>query len=371
VKVLIVSTGLPSKRYPLEGVFAFDQAKALAAQGLDMSFFSIDLRSIRKIRRPGFDSFVRDNVKCYTYSVPLGPVGYRLLTRVGCKVADILYKKVYNRNQRPDIIHTHFAAPFGAYLSKKYSIPLVITEHSSEMNRQDLPQEVIDRSKVCYQQAEKVITVSSLLADSLLSKTGIRCKVIHNIIDTTLFSAPKRKEHDGFTFVVTALLSERKRVHQLIPVMTELPETVKLIIVGDGTERSRLELLIAENALEQRAEMKGLLSREETAQVYSECDCFVLPSALETFGVVYVEAMAAGLPVIATRCGGPEDFVTDENGLLIDVDNQVQLSDAMHYMVENAGKYSSNEIKEYVQSRFSPEVIAKEIISVYKEIVKE
>ena len=73
----------------------------------------------------------------------------------------------------------------------------------------------------------------------------------------------------------------------------------------------------------------------EIVKVYEECDCFVLPSAGETFGVVYVEAMAAGLPVIATRCGGPEDFVNEDNGILIiseikDMHNESIADDKYH-----------------------------------------
>ena len=371
MKVLIVSSGLPSTRYPLEGVFAYDQAKALASQDLDVTFFSIDLRSIRKIRRFGFDSFVRDNVKCYTFSVPLGPIGYGILNRVGCIVGNILYKRVYKKDIRPDIIHTHFAASYGAFLSTKYDIPLVITEHSSEMNRIDLPQLVIDRALKSYGKANAVISVSSLLAESLYKKTGITSRVIHNIIDTGLFSALPKVSHPSFTFVTTALLSERKRIHQLIPAVMQCPETVRLIIIGDGPERPRIEQLIKENQLAGRVKMKGLLSREETAKIYAESDCFVLPSALETFGVVYVEAMAAGLPVIATRCGGPEDFVTEDNGLLIDVDNQNQLINAMHYMIDNVESYSEERIKEFANSNFSPNVIANQIIELYKKIVKQ
>lgn len=369
MKVLIVSHGLPSNRYPLEGVFAFDQAKAIAAQGIDVTFFSVDLRSIRKKRKWGFRATVKDGVKCFEYSVPLGPVGFKILDTVSHKVGDILFKKVFRGQPYPDIIHTHFTASVGAYLSQKYNIPLVITEHLSEMNSPNLPQVKIDRAKKNYIQAKEVITVSSLLAKSLREKTGIECKVIHNIIDTSLFSSFTPVKHSSFTFVTTALLSERKRIHMLIPALKECPDSVRLIIVGDGSERSRLEQLIKDNQLSDRIEMKGLLSREETAKVYAESDCFVLPSSLETFGVVYVEAMASGLPVIATKCGGPEDFVTNDNGVLIVVDNQTQLNEAMHYMIENACYYSADTIKKYVNSKFSAEVISKQIIDLYSEII--
>lgn len=86
--------------------------------------------------------------------------------------------------------------------------------------------------------------------------------------------------------------------------------------IGDGHLRSVLMEYVWKHDLHDIVMFHGILSPMEIVKVYEECDCFVLPSAGETFGVVYVEAMAAGLPVIATRCGGPEDFVNEDNGIL-------------------------------------------------------
>lgn len=369
MRVLIISSGLPSKKYPLNGIFAFDQARALVALGVDVIFFSVDLRSIRRFRPWGYNSYEIENVKCFEYNFPVGPLGWRVFDFIGCKVVNYLYKIVFENKCKPDVIHTHFASSLGAFLAEKTGIPLVITEHSSEMNRVDLPQAIIDRVKRDYIKASAVIAVSSILASSLKEKTGIECRVIHNIIDVSLFSKNVRRKHSGFTFVTTALLSERKRIDRIILALRQCPAGVRLVIVGDGPMRTELERLISNNRLGDRVEIKGMLSRADTADVYAGCDCFVLPSSRETFGVVYVEAMAAGLPVIATRCGGPEDFVNDENGVLIDVDNQHQLEDAMNYMIGNISRYDEDGIKAYAQSKFSPEVIAKQITELYSEIL--
>lgn len=68
-------------------------------------------------------------------------------------------------------------------------------------------------------------------------------------------------------------------------------------------------------------------------------DCFVLPSRSETFGIGFIEAFATGTPVIATRCGGPEDFVNEENGMLVDVDCVDELTQKMQKMFYTADKY--------------------------------
>lgn len=99
------------------------------------------------------------------------------------------------------------------------------------------------------------------------------------------------------------------------------------------------------------------------------CDCFVLPSRYETFGVVYIEAMASGKPVIATACGGPDDFVTQENGLLVPVGEVSALARAMQQMMTSRHQYDSDKIRESVQSRFSSQAIAGQLEQIYSAVL--
>ena len=100
-------------------------------------------------------------------------------------------------------------------------------------------------------------------------------------------------------------------------------------------------------------------------------DAFVLASRRETFGVVYIEAMAAGLPVIATRCGGPEDFVTEENGILIPVDDAAALTDAMEHMMLHRREYDSASISADIRRKFAPETIAARLTDIYKTVLEK
>ena len=103
----------------------------------------------------------------------------------------------------------------------------------------------------------------------------------------------------------------------------------------------------------------------------SESDCFVLASRRETFGVAYIEAMAMGLPVIATKCGGPEDFVTNENGILVPVDDIDKLKEALIKMHQNIDLYDREKISSSTRESFAPSTIAKHLIEVYKNVIKE
>ena len=114
----------------------------------------------------------------------------------------------------------------------------------------------------------------------------------------------------------------------------------------------------------------GQKNKQEIVQLLQQSDLFVLPSRSETFGVVYIEAMACGLPIIATDCGGPRDIVTKDNGLLIPNEDVDALGEAILYMVENIDKYDRKAIAEDCQARFSPKVVAKQLTQIFEDTIK-
>ena len=104
---------------------------------------------------------------------------------------------------------------------------------------------------------------------------------------------------------------------------------VYLYIIGEGHLHPNLQKMINTFGLNEQIKLLGMMNRNEIGQIMQKSDAFVLASRVETFGVVYIEAMLAGLPVIATACGGPEEFVDEDNGILIPVDNVELLAKAM------------------------------------------
>ena len=374
--VLIISRGIPDNCYPLFGIFEFDQAKALVKYGLQVTFFAIDLRSIRHGRRPGIRSFVKDGVNCHVFSVPVGAVPGTILHGIGIWALRILYHKVFT-DTKPDILHAHFtnSGYIAAMLAEEEHIPLVITEHSSTMNRDKISASLLQTARFAYSNADAVIAVGNGLAKSIEDKTGVSCTVIPNIMAGDAFYRCERSEHENhYGFVFTGSLIERKRPLLLLEAFEKIHRTnpgARLGIVGDGPLRPRLEQRIAQMGLEDCVKLYGRLSRDQIAEIYKDYDCFALPSASETFGVVYIEALAAGLPVIATRCGGPEDFVGPELGLLIPVDDQTALENAMEHMLHSAGQYDAGQLKRFVRERFSDCAVAERLCAVYTDCLNK
>ena len=153
--------------------------------------------------------------------------------------------------------------------------------------------------------------------------------------------------------------------------ITEEDKEAVLYIGGDGSQRSWLEALTVENGVKDQIIFLGALSRDDVSKWMNKCDCFVLPSRYETFGVVYIEALASGRPVIGALNGGAEDIINNLNGYLIPIDDIDILAEKMIEVYDNIESYDEEEIRIDCLKRFSPKVIVNKIISVYKEVLKD
>ena len=141
-----------------------------------------------------------------------------------------------------------------------------------------------------------------------------------------------------------------------------------VVIGGDGSLREKLEGMIKELGMENQIFLLGALSREDVAQEMKNCKCFALASEHETFGVVYIEALACGKPVIGTYNGGADDIIKDYNGIIIEKKDVEKLKDALVKMKNEYKTYDKNEIREKTILSYSENVLVEKLKGVYKEI---
>jgi glycosyltransferase involved in cell wall biosynthesis len=376
MRILIVSRGYPTEKYPLNGIFEFDQAKALAEAGHEVIFAANDMRSIRRWRKWGIEEKIIDGVKIYAFNIPCGRVPTKWLEWISIKALRYLYSYIERKCGRPDIIHSHFLNQGYSAVNalKEKGIPIIHTEHYSVMNQKELDQHTQYLGEYTYNNVDQVIAVSRCLATSIKEKFGVEPIVIPNIVDTTVFHySAMRHSDDEVFFISVGGLIKTKRMDLLISAFHRAFEgntKIFLYIYGQGPERKNLENLIRQYHLEEQIFLMGLASREVIAKKMQESDCFVLASERETFGVVYIEAMATGLPVIATKCGGPEDFVDNSNGIMVPTNNAECLANAMKSMHLNINQYDKPTISSDTKAKFSPQAVAMKIIGVYEEILE-
>ena len=210
-----------------------------------------------------------------------------------------------------------------------------------------------------YRSAARIVATSSALKKGIalnFPQFKEKIHIIANPVDTEIFQPDlNTSDPTTFTFVTTALFRPEKRIDLLIKAVAQLKFTrpdARLVIIGDGPERNRLRKLIKYRQLEQQITLVGYQPQAELHRILKHCHALVLTSTVETFGVALIEAMACGLPVIATRCGGPEDIVTDTTGLLVDKDDPVAIQRGLERMIDEYQNFDPALIRQTTIERF-------------------
>lgn len=171
------------------------------------------------------------------------------------------------------------------------------------------------------------------LSDSLrktaqkVDKT-IDYKIIPNGIEDAFFVKPERETRsERLELITVSRIIERKGIQHIVRALHDLSHIdYRLSINGTGNYLNSLKELVSQLGLGDRIVFGGFLTPEKVPQALAKADLFILPSMAEAFGNVFVEAMAAGLPIISTKVGGIVDYVSEENGILVDYDDNIVLN---------------------------------------------
>lgn len=376
MKIFLIARGYPTKQDPTWGCFEKDQAEALAKLGHQVTILSVDTRLRFYWREWG----VRHQVhgKITTVNIFLFPIALvfflpeRIKEIIRAWQMDLIYQQAEQHYGKPDVIYSHYlhntlkAIP----LKKKYNIPLVAIEHWSQLAHTHIPKTTIQLAKRVYSSVDQLLSVSSALQDNIRRQIGYDSLVVPNMVSQEFYyttSTPK----DNLTLVTVGRLVSEKHFDQLIKAVAHISEPLQLKIIGDGKEKENLHKLINELQLQEKVFLCGYKTKEEIVVLLQQSDIFVLPSQSETFGVVYIEALACGLPIIATDCGGPRDIVTPMNGLLVPINNQQKLEKAITHMIHNLHLYDKNLIAQDCQNRFSSENVAKHILKILENTIQK
>lgn len=373
MKVLICARGYNSKTAHEVGFFELDQAKALKAAGCDVRIVSLDLRSPRRRRPFGAQRFSLEKMRCVTvnYYGSILPGEYE--DKIGRLAAKKAYSLICKDGWEPDIIHAHFTEIASAFadVASKSKAKFVITEHSSAMNRSRPDAKSLRQAKYAYPRADKVVSVSTALAKAIAESTGVKAVVIGNTVDTSVFSGLSTGSDNGhFRFVSCGNLVEIKRFDLLLKAFARIEDnTAQLTIFGDGVQEGALKALSSKLGISGRVVFRGRHERSIIAAEYARSDAFVLASRSETFGVSFLEAMCMGLPVVGTRCGGPEDFVSDVNGRLAEINDIGSLAEQMDFVQQHRNEFDSLKIKELVYEKYSPAGVAHRLKELYSSML--
>lgn len=382
MKVLIIPSWYPNLNDNLTGIFFKEQAEALAKQSsISVNLININESSFRWLfnKNKIMFSYSHLNIKNVNTISVIYPIFERfpkLTNIVRLFVFKFLFKKYIRKYGKPDIVHLHsfMHGHLALWIKNEYGIKYIITEHSTGFVSNLYNNEQLLYAKNIFLKADYRLSVSNEFCNLLENKFKLKFDYFPNSVDTDFFNIDNVKnQNEEFNFINIAFLDKKKNQRLLIEAFYEAfidNNKVKLLIVGDGPEYQNLKNLICEFKMENNIKLFGRANRDEIKNLLLKSDAFVLSSKYETFGVVLIEAMACGLPVLSTKCGGPESIITNnELGLLVENEDKKSLIEGLKKLYEK--NYNKQYIREYTKNNFSSHSVSVKLINIYKKIIKK
>lgn len=383
--MLVITNNFPDLYNRSVGnIFVKEQIQSIKKYFKNITVISPVAYGMERLRNTTYEDYTFDNVSVYFpkyFNIPFCYFWPKCiwLSFEYRAISDLIQKKRISF----DIIHAHFTWPSGAVaveLKKKYRVPLIITEHTSETYLNAVYKKDAMYIHTWYQ-SDAIIRVKddlSLLSDIRIPQNKLY--YIPNGYDPLMFSQqntltcrnklnlPLDKK---IILNVGNLYSKLKGHRYLIEAMAQIVKNrddVLCIIIGSGKLENELNKKVKYLQLENYVKLIGGRSHEEISIWMNSCDIFVLPSLKESFGVVQIEAMACGKPVIATYNGGSEEIIISKSyGYLVEPANSKQLSEMILRALDE--NWDCGMIRNY-SSKYSWDIVSKQLLDLYVGVTK-
>lgn len=392
--ILVIPSWYASSQEVISGVYFTEQCLALKKSEFKVGVvtpihyeFMTFLKELIKFRLPKYplirSTFNMENdipvyrwhcLNVLTFKIPF----LRKINLFFCKKNIMkLVDRYIKSNGKPDLIHAHcvyWAGYVSMHIAKKYNIPFIITEHSyhyDSIKRFTHSWRVQYFSSIVHS-AAKLLTVSDRLGKDIQKIDDISYEVVPNVVDTQFFLLRPEKSNSTIKrFVSIAEFTRRKGLHLLLEGFAQAfkgNNDIILEIAGEGPEENLLKKMVFQLGIEHQVKFLGVLSRTQVRDALYSADAFILPSFREPFGVVFIEAMATGVPVIGTRSQGPKEIIVNEElGILIEPYSIMEIKNALILMLENikSERYNPEYIRNHAVKNYSQEVLVEKLNTVY------
>ncbi len=382
---------LPSWYLPEGGQFVRHQALVLKERGVDVHNLANVSLGWRKYGRKALDFatyplvpyFTEEDgipvLRSFTRPIPRATV---LNIRLWARRTLRMYDMYFQRFGHPDLIHAHsatWAAYAAALIKRRYGIPYVLTEHRgmfgyrSDYARGFFQDEFEPFFRAGFSYADCIIPVS----DQLIPKIKTYCerdvpfRVIGNIVDTDFFApSSDRKEHTLTRFVSVNGYYREKGYDILLPAWDKLCDRrrdVHLTIVGENFDSPEFQRIWSACRHKDTVTFTGELNREGVREQLRKADAFVISSRVEAEPVAVLEAMAMGLPVVASEVV-PEYETPTLCGMRVPVENPDALALALNRMADSYKRYDAAAIRNHTIQIASKQIVTKQLMDVYTRI---
>ena len=375
-RVLVLTPWYPTPDQPAWGVFVREHARAAA--------LSSEVRVLHTVGPaggvPGLWSLEREADPALTggmetHRVRSRRLGLRWATygaHVLAVVAAVLTLR--RRGFRPDVLHAHGYDPgFAAVLAGRLlRVPVVISEHYSAFPMGGLDRRQLARARFAFARAERVLPVSRAL-EAGIRRHGLEgaFEVLPNVVDTALFHPPEASPpEEPYRFLFVGRMDPIKGVDTLLAAAATLGDAVRpwhLDLVGDGPYRARYEALADVPGLRGRVTFHGTLDKAEIALFMRRAHLLVLPSRWENAPCVVIEALASGLPVLASDVGGIPELIDEATGRLVPPETPEALGRELLRSLEDGARHDRAAIVARGRT-FDLRVIGQRLDGIYRSV---
>ncbi|MBK5291781.1 MAG: N-acetyl-alpha-D-glucosaminyl L-malate synthase BshA [Acidobacteriia bacterium] len=280
-----------------------------------------------------------------------------------------------------DLLHVHYAIPHSvsALLAQqmtapKRRLPFVTTLHGTDITLVGAEPSYFNITRFSIEQSDGVTAVSRYLVDRTVEVFGVNCPIetIHNFVNCEQYAPAGDGARRGKRLIHVSNFRPVKRPLDCIHVLARVVKETgaELWMVGDGPERGHAERLAHELGVDERVKFLG--KQDHVERLLPQADVLLLPSEHEAFGLAALEAMACGVPPVATRVGGVAELVTHGvDGFLEPVgDVEGQAARVMELLTDAAlHQRISNAARETARTRFCTELIIPRYEQLYRRVV--
>ncbi len=357
MKILFLTPWYPDKKIPHHGIFVREQAAAVAQEHKVVLISSKVDYSHFKLFSWTVSESTFEHVKEYRLLINRS---LPFLNQLVYFVVSMYVSNKITRSFSPDLIHGNIGYPggFWAYgVAKFQRVPFIISEHYSRFTYNF--RSSIHRWLTLFSlsRASRVLSVSTHSAKEIQHFVKRPVEVVSNMVNTNRFTIAKK---EGSVLQIGFIGGMSSPTHQkgldlLLGACKHLPIDFILHIGGGGTYLEYYKTLAKEYGMEDKCKFYGFMDYEAIPTFMNRLHFFVSASRFESFGIVMVEAMASGLPVLATNSGGPSDFINQENGIL---------------MSRTHSKFDRDKIREFAVMHFSQDKFKERISDIYQEVIR-
>ncbi len=381
MKVLFISSWYPTKENPHYGIFVKEHARAIKTTTTDIRVLAVVVLRAKPYIKVSHREYIDESgIKTFEIIIHsrFRDIIYHLVPLQN-RIAYKYYKNSIEAFFSPDIIHSNVIFPagiIGDYFAKKLEKPHIITEHWSKIDGLLKKPYLSSLARNSYKRACRILPVSQFLKENMLgllpNLSSDRLKVISNVISSETFDYKEKKLHEvEINFCAVATWATKRKpdkkpelfIEALAAVQKMTTKKIRLTMVGGGNRITELKNLCKQ--LDLTADFIGYQTKKQIAVVLHKTDFFVHASTIETFGVVIVEALMTGTPVICSKVGGLPELIDSSNGVLCQNEVADWVSGIQKIIQAD---FDRKQIADTVRNRFGYESIGKEIASVYETL---